>query len=186
MRTLVKIATALAIAALLAACGSDDKDETSSTTSTPAGEVSGADSTNATVPLSKPACEFLSQDDVAKLLGNPVTAPTQGAATNCTWGTNVDGGSSLDLTVVKPSAKGGAQACSDQRRTLPSGLPRESVGGIGDSGVWVVEELTTIKQGHLLACWDDGVVVVLLTGEHDASALQATAKSVAEQAHDRF
>lgn len=186
MKNLARIATYLALAALLAACASDDKKETSSTTITPAGEVSGADSTNATLPLTKPACDFLSQDDVAKLLGNPVKAPTPGAETNCTWGTDVDGGSSLDLTIVKPSAKGGAQACADQRKTLPRGLPRESIGGVGDSAVWVLEELTTIKQGHLLACWNDGVVVVLLTGERDPSALQATAKSVAEQAHDRL
>jgi len=189
MNRLFRIAAALAVAAILAtACGgSDDGDAASSdTTSAPGNGVSGADSTNATVPLSKPACEFLSQADVGRLLGNPVRGPQQGAVTNCTWGTDVDGGSSLDLTVVKPSANGAKQACADQRRSLPRGLAKDSVDGLGDSAVWSVEELTTIRQGHLLACWDDGVVIVLITGERPPAELQDKAKAIAEDAHERF
>ncbi|MEN3315615.1 MAG: hypothetical protein V7605_1849 [Acidimicrobiaceae bacterium] len=56
---------------------------------------------NATVPLPKPTCEFLTGDDIAGAIGNPVQAATQAEAANCTWGTAVDGGTSLDLTVVK-------------------------------------------------------------------------------------
>ncbi|MGI9022401.1 MAG: hypothetical protein ACR2HV_04065 [Acidimicrobiales bacterium] len=184
---LVRIAAALGIAVLLAACGGSDDETTSpGTTAAPGGGVSGADSTNATVPLSKPACDFLSQDDVGRLLGNPVKAAQQGAVTNCTWGTDVDGGSSLDLTVVKPSDGGATQACADQRRSLPRGLAKENIDDLGDSAVWSVEELTTIRQGHLLACWEDGVVIVLITGEKDPVALQGMAKAVAEEAHGRF
>lgn len=185
MNGLARIAVVVGTAALLTACGSDKKAATT-TTSTSAGDVAGAASTNATVPLPKPACELLSQDDVAKALGNAVKPAVPAEASNCTWGTNVDGGSSLDLTVVKPSAQGATQACADQRKTLPRGVAKDQVSGVGDSAVWVFEELTTIKQGHLLACWKDGVVVVLITGEHDGAALQTTAKAVAEEVHHRI
>ena len=134
---------------VLGACGSDGDDESSSTTAAPGG-VSGASSTNATVPLGQQACELLPQPDVVELLGNPVREAVGIGEPNCTWGTDVDGGSSLDITVVRPSENGAGQACKDQGRMLPRGA-RESVDGVADSAEWVIESLTTIKQGHLLA-----------------------------------
>ena len=185
MNRSVRMGIAVGVIGVLGACGSDGDDESSPTTAAPGG-ISGAVSTNATVPLGKQACELLPQPDVVELLGNPVKEAVPAGDLNCTWGTDVDGGSSLDITVVKPSENGASQACKDQGRMLPSGVPRESVDGVGDSAEWVLESLTTIKQGHLLACWDDGVVVVLLTGEREPDVMRSTATAVAEMVHDRM
>ncbi len=188
-RLVVKIA-ALAGAGIMvvAGCGggSAKKAAPAATTVLP-GQTPGAGAVNATVPLPKPACEFLTADDIAAAIGNPVQAATQAEASNCTWGTAVDGGTSVDLTVVKiaPGASAAAEACRDQRNTLPKGVGKAPVSGVGDSAVWVIEELTTIRQGHLLACWNNAAVVVLLTGEKDAAALQASATNLAEKVHSR-
>jgi hypothetical protein len=186
----VRIATvvlsAVVASGAVVGCGGSSKKAAPATTTVPAGGVPGAGAVNATVPLAKPACELLTVDDIAAALGNAVNAPTPAEAANCTWGTAVDGGTSLDLTVVKVAPGASAEACRDQRNTLPRAAAKEAVSGVGDSATWVVEQLTTIKQGHLVACWKDGVVVVLLTGEKDAAALQATAKGLAETVHGRL
>jgi len=166
--------------------GSSSKKAAPAATTLGAGATPGAAAVNATVPLPKPACDFLTRDDIAGALGNPVGDATPAGDTNCTWGTSVDGGTSIDLTVVKAAAGNGAEACKDQRNTLSRGVDKESVSGVGDSAVWFVEQLTTIKQGHLLACWDNGVVVVLLTGEKEAGALKATASGLANKVHSRL
>lgn len=184
-RLVVKIA-ALAGAGIMvvAGCGggSSKKAAPASTTVLP-GQTPGAGAVNATVPLPKPACEFLTGDDIAAAISNRVLAPTQAEASNCTWGTAVDGGTSVDLTVVKIASGAAAEACRDQRNTLPKGVAKAPVSGVGDSAVWVIEELTTIRQGHLLACWNNAAVVVLLTGEKDAAALQASASNLAQKVH---
>lgn len=189
MHRLVVRIVPIMVAALLvvAGCGggSSDKAAPPETTVAP-GETPGAAAVNATVPLPKPACEFLSREDVATALGNPVNDATEAGAANCTWGTAVDGGTSLDLTVVKAAAGGSDEACKDQRNTLTRSATKEPVSGVGDSAVWFVEELTTIRQGHLLACWKNGVVVILLTGEKDPGALKATASAVANEVHGRL
>ncbi|MEN3315178.1 MAG: hypothetical protein V7605_1412 [Acidimicrobiaceae bacterium] len=188
-RLVVKVA-ALAGAGIMvvAGCGggSSKKAAPASTTVLP-GQTPGAGAVNATVPLPKPACEFLTGDDIAAAIGNPVQAATPAETSNCTWGTAVDGGTSVDLTVVKiaPGASAATEACRDQRNTLPKGVAKEPVSGVGDSAVWVVEELTTIRQGHLLACWNNAAVVVLLTGEKDAAALRTSASNLAEKVHGR-
>jgi len=188
MRTFViRVATAVVAAVIVAGCGggSSKKAAPASTTVAP-GQTPGAGAVNATVPLPKPACEFLTSEDIAAALGNPVKEATPAEAANCTWGTAVDGGTSLDLTVIKAASGASTEACQDQRNTLPRGVAKEPVSGVGDSAVWVVEELTTIKQGHLLACWKNGAVVILLTGEKDAAALRATASGLAEKVHSRL
>jgi len=176
----------IAVAALIvvAGCGgSSSKKADPTATTVAAGATPGAAAVNATVPLPKPACDFIGRDEIAKALGNPVNDATPAGDTNCTWGTSVDGGTSLDLTVVKAAPGASAEACKDQRNSLSHSAAMENVSGIGDSAVWFVEELTTIRQGHLLACWNNGAVVVLLTGEKDAAALKATATSLAEKVH---
>jgi len=182
-RLVVKIALIIAAGTFaVAGCGGDSDKQGSPATTVAAG-TPGVNAANATVPLPKPACDLLSLDDIAKALGNPVNGGMAGGPINCTWGTSVDGGTSLDLTVVKAASGASEQACNDQRSTLSRSAAKENVSGVGDSAVWFVEELTTIRQGHLLACWDDGAVVVLLTGEKDPAALKATASDVAEKAH---
>jgi len=186
-RLVVKIAPIVVSAMIaVAGCGGGSaKKAAPAATTVAAGATPGAAAVNATVPLPKSACELLSGDDIAGALGNPVKEATPAEASNCTWGTSVDGGTSLDLTVVKAAPGGGAEACKDQRNTLARDTAKESVSGVGDSALWFVEELTTIKQGHLLACWTNAVVVVLLTGEKDAAALKATASGLANKVHSR-
>lgn len=178
------MAAVTVVAALVAACGSNNKSGPPATTVARGSSASGA--TTTTAGLAKPACELLTRDDIANALGNPVKDPQPAGPTDCSWGTDVDGGTSLGLTVAKPGPQGGAQECAAQRNTLPEGLPREPVPGVGTSAVWVLEPLTTLKQGHLVACWNDSVVVILLTGEHEPAALRATAVSLAQQVHSRL
>ncbi len=187
-RLVVKLAVVVLSAMVVATgCGgSSAKKAAPAQTTTPAGATPGAVAVNATVPLPKPACDFLSRDDIATALGNPVNDPTPAEASNCTWGTSVDGGTSLDLTVVKAAAGSSDEACKDQRNTLPRSAAKESVSGVGDSATWVLEELTTIKQGHLLVCWNNAAVVVLLTGEKEPAALKATASGLADKVHSRL
>ncbi len=176
----------VSVMVVVAGCGGSSKKAAPAATTVAAGATPGAVAVNATVPLGKPACEFLSRDDIAGALGNPVGDPTPAGETNCTWGTSVDGGTSLDVVVVKAAPGASAEACKDQRNNLPRGIDRESVSGVGDSALWFVDQLTTIKQGHFLACWNNGVVVILLTGEKDAAALKATASGLAEKVHSRL
>jgi len=185
-RLVVRIAPVIVAAIVVAGCGGSSEKAAPATTTVPPGATPGAAAVNATVPLPKPACDFLSGDDVAGALGNPVGQATPAGDTNCTWGTSVDGGTSLDLTVVKAAPGASGEACKDQRNTLARGVDKEDVSGVGDSAVWFVEQLTTIKQGHLLACWNNGVVVVLLTGEKEAGVLKATASDVANKVHSRL
>lgn len=187
-RLVVRIAPIVVVAiVVIAGCGGSSKKAAQTSTTVAGGSgTPGAVAVNATVPLPKPACDFLSRDDIAGALGNPVGAATAAGETNCTWGTSVDGGTSLDLTVVKAAPGGSAEACKDQRNSLPRGIDRESVSGVGDSALWFVDQLTTIKQGHFLACWNNGVVVILVTGEKEAAALKATASGLAEKVHSRL
>ena len=178
-------AAAGALAAMLvAACGSSGKSATVATTVVRGGTVPAV-TTTAAPP--RAACDILSRDDVAADLGNPVNDPQAAGDTDCSWGTAVDGGSSLALTIAKPGSTAAAGAeCTAQKNSLPGDLPKVPVAGVGTSAVWVIEELTTLKQGHLVACWSDSAVTVLLTGEHDSAALQATATKVAQQVHSRL
>ncbi len=187
-RLVVRIVPIVVLAiVVVAGCGGGSSKKAAETTTTVrAGATPGAAAVNATVPLPKPACDFLSRDDIAGALGNPVGDPTPAGDTNCTWGTSVDGGTSIDLIVVKAAPGASAEACKDQRNSLPRGIDRESVSGVGDSALWFIDQLTTIKQGHFLACWNNGVVVLLLTGEKDAATLKSTASSLAEKVHSRL
>ncbi len=186
-RLVVKIAPVVVLAiVVVTGCGGSSKKASPTATTAPAGGTPGAVAVNATVPLPKPACDFLTRDDISGALGNPVGDATPAGDTNCTWGTSVDGGTSIDLTVVKAAPGASAEACKGQRNSLPRGIDRESVSGVGDSALWFVDQLTTIKQGHFLACWNNGVVVLLLTGEKDAAALKSTASGLAEKVHSRL
>jgi hypothetical protein len=181
---LARLAAGALSVGLVAACGSSSKDATVATTVAPGGTVPGV-TTTAAPP--RAACDILSRDEVAADLGNPVNDPQAAGDTDCSWGTAVDGGTGLGLTIAKPGSGAAASAeCSAQRNSLPGGLPRVPVAGVGTSAAWVLEELTTLKQGHLVACWGDSVVTVLLTGERDSAALQATATKVAQQVHGRL
>ena len=167
--------------ALLAACGSDGDDDASSTTTTALRPTGG---TVAAPAPSRPACELLSREEVSKAVGNPVR-PGTGSGRDCLWGTDVDGGTSPSVTAFKPGPAT-AQECALQRDVLPKEAKREQVGGLGTSAAWVWEQFAVLTQGRLLACWDDAVVLVYLTGEKPPAELRGVAITLAEQVRARI
>ena len=171
--------------ALLGACGGSKKEGSPAvTTAGPTPSIGGAYATRA---LARPMCDLLTRDDVAKAVGNPVGAPQQGAPGECTWGTDVDGGTSVDITAQKPDPSQAALVCTALRNEQASDLPREQVSGVGTSAVWVWQKLAPpLVQGTLVACWKDSAVEVLLTGEKDLGALKATAVELARTTQARL
>jgi hypothetical protein len=185
VRKVLALLSVVVLSALVAGCGSDDNDEgggnTSATPPPPAAGGSG------TVAPGRPACEILSRDEVVSALGNPVRDPVAVGDQGCTWATDVDGGSSLDITAVKHTKEQAAFQCRTLRRGQPPGANREPVSGLGDPALWVWEALAApIVQGSLVSCWEDGAVSVLLTGEKDQAVLRATAADLAEKVHSRL
>jgi hypothetical protein len=184
MRRIARVGMVVAVAVLMAGCGS--KNETSSSTTSAAGR-SGGGGTASTLAPGKPACELLSRDDVAKALGNPVGDPAPGNREDCSWGTDVDGGTSVTITASKPGRDGAGPACRALHLGQPSEATHENVSGVGSSGVWAWQKLADpIVQGSLAACWDDSAVLVLLTGEKDQAVLRDTAKGLAQTVHGRL
>ncbi len=133
----------------------------------------------------KPACELFTADQVRELLGNAVRAGT-GAGRNCLWGTAVDRGSSVQLSVNTPGRARAQQACTDQRNSLARELRQEQLGGVGTSATWATQQLTLLLQGTLVACFEDAVVLVILTGERDPEAMKNTAVAFARQVYSRL
>lgn len=133
----------------------------------------------------KAACQLISRDEVGATVGNGVSAGT-GQGRNCFWSTSVDGGTSVSVTAVKP---GPGKPTADECERLRLGQPREgqheNVNGVGKSAVWVVEPLTTLTQGSVVACWEDSAVQVLLTGERDAPTLRGMAVAIAQLVRSR-
>jgi hypothetical protein len=139
--------------------------------------------TESTVPGPvRPACALLSPADVGATVGNPVAAGV-GQGPNCYWATTVDGGTSATITAVKPGPAQGAESCDYLRLGQPVDAKHEPVAGLGTSAVWVFQPLTTLSQGSVVACWPDAAVLVLLTGEHDANAMRATAVDLVRKVH---
>ncbi|MEW6153494.1 MAG: hypothetical protein AB1673_05825 [Actinomycetota bacterium] len=135
--------------------------------------------------ISRPACEHLSREEVARLLGNGVTAG-QEAGRSCFWGTTVDRGTSATLTVVAPAPGRAADECTTQRNSLPSEATADSVSGVGNSAVWVWQPISVLLQGNFLACWDNAVVLVFLSGERDQASLRNAASGMAQTVHARL
>ncbi len=134
---------------------------------------------------SRPVCELLSPSDVAGVLGNAVRAGT-GESKFCFWGTQVDKGSSADVTVNIPAAGRGDQACAAQKLSLPKEAAQEEVGGVGSSAVWAWSKPSILLQGRLVACWPDAVVSVQVTGERDEVSLRQNAVALAQAVRGRL
>ena len=134
---------------------------------------------------SRPVCELLSAADVAAALGNPVR-PGTGDSKFCFWGTQVDKGSSADVTVGIPAPNRGDQACAVQEAALPKEASQESVSGVGSKAVWSWQPVAILVQGRLIACWSDAVVSVEVTGEQDQATLRQKAVALAETVHGRL
>ncbi|MGH9224628.1 MAG: hypothetical protein ACRD2W_12820 [Acidimicrobiales bacterium] len=179
------------VACVLGACGSGGGDATLVSGSPGPATADGGGGAVSTLPpagggnLGKPACELLSQQDVAQLMGNAVGAG-QTAGRACFWGTQVDKGTSATLTVVAPAAGKAADECNAQRNSLPKEATADNVGGLGNSAVWVWQPVAILVQGTLLACWDDAVVSVFLSGEKDQAALRNVANGMVQSVRSRL
>lgn len=182
---------ALAALVVLAACGSSGEAVLTKGVPGGAGAAPAVTVTTAVLrgpPASGPAkavCDILGRDDVARVLGNAVNAGT-GDGKFCSWGTQVDKGSSADVRISVPAAGRGAAECAIQEASLPKEAKLESVGGIGTTGTWAWQNVAILVQGTLVACWNEAVVRVLITGEHDEGTLRGYAVSLAQLAHDRL
>ncbi len=185
------IAAAVAVSALLplAACGSGP--EAALTTGVPEGGAPPAVTATTSRALRpsaappRPVCEMLTAQDVAAAVGNPVR-PGTGDPKFCAWGTQVDRGTSVDVRVAIPAQGEGQQECAAQQSSLPKSSTFENVSGVGNAGVWAWQKLTLLVQGHLVACWSDAVIRVLLTGEQDPAVLRGKAVALAETAKSRI
>lgn len=187
-RKMRRFSTTLVVAALfvvVVACGSADGDEETSSVGAASPTVSVGSGAVPAAP-GRPVCDMLSRDEVVAALGNPVKNPVPVGDQGCTWATDVDGGTSLDVTAVKPGKEGIAFQCRSLRRGQSQGT-REPVDGVGNEAFWVWENLAApIVQGSLVACWDESAVSVLLTGEKDQGALRQTAVDLAKKVQSKL
>jgi hypothetical protein len=179
------------LAILLGACGSDDG--AALTKGVPEGGPRPTVPTVTTAVFqgppasapSRPVCDLLAAADVARLLGNAVRAGT-GDPKFCFWGTVVDGGTSADVTVGIPAQGRAAQACAVQKLSLPKESSQEEVPGVGTSAVWSYQQNAVLLQGTLVACFDNAVVRVGVTGERNQAALRQAAVAVAQAVRGRL
>ena len=185
VRKLLTLLAVVVLVAVVAACGSDGDDGGGNPSATPPPPAAGGGS--GTVAPARPACEILTRDEVVTALGNPVRDAVAVGETGCTWATDVDGGSSLDISAIKHTKEQAAFQCRTLRRGQPQEGTREPVSGLGDPALWVWEKLADpIVQGSLVSCWEDAAVSVLLTGEKDQAALRGTATDIAKKVHSRM
>ena len=170
------------VATLLVACGSDDGDKEQTSNAGGASPTVSVGSGAIPAAPGKPVCDMLSRDEVQAALGNPVKDPVPVGDQGCTWATDVDGGTSLDVSAVKPGKEGIAFQCRSLRRGQSQQATKEPVDGLGNEAFWVWENLAApIVQGSLVACWDESAVSILLTGEKDQGALRLTAVDLAKK-----
>jgi len=134
---------------------------------------------------SRPVCELLAAADVARLVGNAVRTGA-GDPKFCFWGTAVDGGTSADVTVGIPAQGQAAQACAVQKFALPKEASVEEVSGVGSGSVWSHQQVAILLQGALVACFDNAVIRVGLTGERSQVVLRQNAVAVAQAVHGRL
>lgn len=180
MTRLARLAALLVVAVVTVACGSDSDEAGGTSTTRPA---QTAASGGVAPGPARPTCELLSRDDVAKALGNAVAAGVP-AGKDCFWGTDVDGGTNLNLTVDKPAPNQAASTC-DLRKASISKENLEQIKDVGNSAVWSVQKPSLLTQGNLVACYDDAVVWVILTGEKEPGQLRSTATKLADAVRSR-
>ena len=132
---------------------------------------------------SRPVCDLLAVADVAKAVGNGVRAGT-GDPKFCFWGTAVDGGTSADVTIGIPAQGRGPQACAVQKLALPKEGGQEEA-AVGTGSVWSYQQNGPLTQGALIACFDNAVIRVGMTGERSQAQLKQVAVALAEVARSR-
>lgn len=177
------------LAALLGACagGGDAQLTTGAPEAAPVTTGGGGSgSGGGFTPLTpKNTCGILNEDDVARAVGNPVGKPS-GEGKFCFWGTQVDKGTSADVTVHLPTAGRSTELCTSQQASLSREARRDPVSGLGNSAVWAWQQVAVLIQGSLLACWNDAVIVVGITGEKDQGALRAAATNLINTVRGRL
>lgn len=191
MTTVRRVGAAMVMGGLLVAgCGSNGGDA-ELTVGAPGGAGGEAPAVVTSLPPpagpvdTTTACGTISAGEVAQVVGNQVRAGA-GAETFCSWGTAVDRGSSVHLTVVRPAAGRVAQACESQRNSQPKEANQAPVDNVGTSGLWVWQPLALLLQGTLVTCWDNAVIVVGVTGEKDQGVLRNQAVALAKAVHQRL
>lgn len=163
---------------LAAACGGGGGGASTGSAGTRAGGTAGPVGT-------KPACQFFTTDEIKAILGNPVK-PGAGEGIDCAYNTDVDGGTSMNLTVDRPGRSDIRRVCQAELASLPPEYKREDVGGVGTTAVWVWTALAKpLVQGILTTCSADSWVMVQLTGEKDQSKFRDTAADIARRTYAR-
>ena len=133
----------------------------------------------------RPTCELLPVADVAKAVGNGVRAGT-GDPKFCFWGTAADGGTSADVTIGIPAQGRATQACAVQKLALPKEAAQEEAAGVGAASVWSYQQNGPLTQGTLIACFDNAVIRVGVTGERSQAQLKQVAVALAQVARGRL
>lgn len=186
VHTLARTASLVVVTLLLTACGSSGGEAeltVGAAAQTPADPPATLPPTPGPVAgTAKSACQALTIEEVATALGNPVRTGT-GEGKNCFWGTTVDKGTSIFLSTTKPATP---DECNVQKAALPKEATREDVKGVGTSAIWVYQKVAVLLQGTVLACWNDAVVAVMVTGERDQAALRASGATLAQRAYSRL
>ncbi len=185
MRIVGRVA-GLVVVSLLAACGSGGEDA-SLTVGAPPGAsvttVAGETTTPTPAPGSvQVACDALTREEVANVVGNPVRAP-DGSGKNCFWGTSVDRGTSISVSITRPAPP---QECTALRNALPKEATQEQVNNVGTSAVWSWQQVSILTQGTFLSCFPNAIVSVLVTGEKDQAVLRAAAVTLAQRVQSRL
>ena len=182
-----RIAAAVLVVSLLAACGSGGDDEADLTVGAPAG--AGVTTVPGGTPIPTPApgsvqvaCDALTREEVGSVVGNPVRA-ADGSGKNCFWGTSVDRGTSISVSITRPAPP---QECTALRNALPKEATKEQVNNVGTSAVWSWQPVSILTQGTFLACWQNAIVSVLVTGEKDQAVLRNQATTLAQRVHSRL
>lgn len=186
MRRVGPVAAVVLVLSVLAACGAGGGEEAELSEGAPGG---AAVTTTPTAPTPTPApgsvqaaCDALTREELAGVLGNAVRAPT-GEGRNCSWGTAVDGGTTVFLSFTRQPSP---QECMVQRNALSKQLAQEPVNGVGNSAVWGWQRLTLLIQGTFIACFPNAVVSVMMTGEKDPGVLRTQASTLAQRVQSRL
>jgi hypothetical protein len=174
------IGTLMVAAALLGACASGTGSPTDSAEGPPA---SSAPASGAAATASEPsgddggaaACDLLSPDEIAGVVGNPVEAGTGMTASDCLWGSDPEETSAAVLILQVPEA-----ACES---ALESDAAQTTADGFGVPAFWLWASASG-GVGTVSLCTAAGMVTVTvsagLSDTPDEAAIREQASTLAE------
>jgi len=180
MTVKARLNSALSVAMLAAACGSDAPTQTAGKpTSPPAAPA--ASSSSSSGPLD--ACTLLSESEIAGSVGNPVLKGEHYAGTQvCNWGTKIRSDVTVLLQARPKSGPHAGPACEELRKG-GSGQPLD---GVGDIAAWKFTKNPFFNSGDLEACSAKGYLNLSLNGEADEARLKKAALAIARQVLQRM